>query len=232
MSDSQSWAASALSNILAKALSIFFDNVEDRIEISLWNGVIRLRNLLLKPSAIVALELPVGAIDVSGFLGEVEVVVPWRTLFGSPIQVRVDRLYLVVKGLTDSDAPYDAETEALRAAEALQDQLAAWQMLEDEKQKAGSEPGAAPGKSLLDRIVSFAASKVRVIVSNVHVRVESARELGGEPLVVGATLGSLSLADQDDDGVAEAGSHLATAGRKSEAVGSGSIGCGRARCHS
>ena len=76
MSDSQSWAASALSNILAKALSIFFDNVEDRIEISLWNGVIRLRNLLLKPSAIVALELPVGAIDVSGFLGEVEVVVP------------------------------------------------------------------------------------------------------------------------------------------------------------
>ena len=59
MADPRNWAASALSNVLAKCLSIFFDNVEERIEISLWNGVIRLRNLLLKPSAIAALELPV-----------------------------------------------------------------------------------------------------------------------------------------------------------------------------
>ena len=195
------WAIGALSSIIAQVLAVFFEDVDNRIEISLWDGTIKLRCLALKPTAISALELPAGEVDVSGFVGEILVAVPWRTLFGSPVRVSIDRVYLVAKGVTSSaaDAPFNATTFAAEAAAALQNRLAAWQQLEDARQQAGSAPGASPAsKSLVDRIVGFAASRIRVAITNVHVRVEDSQDAhAGEPLVLGMLLRGLTLGGED-----------------------------------
>ena len=196
-----SWLIKTITSILAKALSIFFEEVEDRIEISLSSGRIRLHSLELKSSALAALDLPVGAIAVSGFLGELIVEVPFR-IWSQPVTVHVDRLYLVVNGGLIGPGELNAERIAQEASETMQSRVAAWQILEDERNRHASSARGPAGRTLLDRVVGFAASRLCVAVSNVHVRLQDARESGGEPLMLRVVLRRLALGEAGPLGAA------------------------------
>lgn len=180
----------AASDALRKVLSLFFDNVDD-LEIDLWEGIVRLRDLALKPSVLDALDLPIGLADVHGSLGEVLLEVPWRSaLFGTPMSLSISNINLVLRGISSpARNPFDAAAAARQAADAMQKRLAAWQLLEDQRDASHG----APVRTLVDRLASLVASRLQVRVDGVHVRVEEPH--AGESLVVGVSLRSLTLGD-------------------------------------
>jgi hypothetical protein len=105
----------AASDAVRKVLSVYFDNVEN-LEINLWDGIVRLRDLTLKPAALAALPLdvPVGLANASGSIGEVLLEVPWRkSLLNAPVSVTVNRVEFVLRGITTPPTnPFDAAAAA------------------------------------------------------------------------------------------------------------------------
>ena len=93
------WLTSAVAEVLDKVLGGFVEGIDaESLKLSVWNGDIKLRGLLVKADAIEAhlaeAALPVRVVGAT--LGEVQVKVPWRNLGSEPMVVRLDRIFIVL----------------------------------------------------------------------------------------------------------------------------------------
>ena len=91
-------AKAAVAAVLQKTLGPFVDGIDAKsLELSVWDGDVKLDQLQLRTSALAALELPLRVVGAR--LGSVRVQIPWRNLGGEPMIVTVDRLFLVLAGV-------------------------------------------------------------------------------------------------------------------------------------
>ena len=165
-------AKAAVAAVLQKTLGPFVDGIDAKsLELSVWDGDVKLDQLQLRTSALAALELPLRVVGAR--LGSVRVQIPWRNLGGEPMIVTVDRLFLVLAPKSTT-AAYDASKEAAASDEAKRAQLAAWEA----EQAAAAQVDA----SFAERLATRLLGKLVVKVTNVHVRVESGRDDGGASL--------------------------------------------------
>ena len=83
-----------VADVLRKVLGAFVRGIDKHsLELSVWDGDVRLQGLELRTEVLDALSLPVRCIG--GTLGEVRVCVPWRNLLGDePMILTIDRVLL------------------------------------------------------------------------------------------------------------------------------------------
>ena len=156
-----------VADVLRKVLGAFVRGIDKHsLELSVWDGDVRLQGLELRTEVIDALSLPVRCIG--GTLGEVRVCVPWRNLLGDePMILTIDRVLLLLAPRTDDPedtpdaAPAEAKAALADAAEAAEEQKNA---------------GAQMGPGLVDKLVQRLVAKLQVSVTNVHVRVQGGPE--------------------------------------------------------
>ena len=156
-----------VADVLRKVLGAFVRGIDKHsLELSVWDGDVRLQGLELRTEVIDALSLPVRCIG--GTLGEVRVCVPWRNLLGDePMILTIDRVLLLLAPRTDDPedtpdvAPAEAKAALADAAEAAEEQKNA---------------GAQMGPGLVDKLVQRLVAKLQVRVTNVHMRVQSGPE--------------------------------------------------------
>ena len=80
-------------NLLQRLLGRYVQGLEGRnLRVAVWSGRVVLENLTLRPSALVGL-LPVRV--RTGFVGRVEMVVPWRKLGSMPVTLVLDRVHVL-----------------------------------------------------------------------------------------------------------------------------------------
>lgn len=109
-----------------------------QLNIGVWSGDIKLRNLRLKTSALDKFRLP---IDVKeGYLGDLTLSIPWSNLKGKPVRVLVENVYLLAapKG---SSGEVDEEEEEERAQAAKQEKLESAELLGRSGQAGGMSSG-------------------------------------------------------------------------------------------
>ena len=102
-----SWVHSAVGEVLTKVLSRYVKDFssDDAFTASLWNGSLTLSKLELRPELVEALALPV---CLSGaYVGEVHIVIPWRSLISKPIEISISHIYALLEPKETSSA-YDA----------------------------------------------------------------------------------------------------------------------------
>ena len=158
---------SVVAKVLQKVLGAFVRGLdEENLELSVWNGDVRLSNLQLRTEVLDALPLPVRVLG--GSLGEVRVSVPWRNLLGGePMLLTVDSVLVLMtvpsgdETAAGSKAGEDTEAEA-EAKRALAD------VAEAAEEQADVQ--AQMGPSMVDRLVHALLQKLQVSVTNVHVR--------------------------------------------------------------
>ena len=156
-----------VADVLRKVLGAFVRGIDKHsLELSVWDGDVRLQGLELRTEVLDALSLPVRCIG--GTLGEVRVCVPWRNLLGDePMILTIDRVLLLLAPRTDDPedtpdaAPAEAKAALADAAEAAEEQKNA---------------GAQMGPGLVDKLVQRLVAKLQVSVTNVHVRVQGGPE--------------------------------------------------------
>ena len=102
-----------VAKVLQKVLGAFVRGLdEDNLELSVWNGDVRLSNLELRTEVLDALPLPVRVLG--GSLGEVRVSVPWRNLLGSePMLLTVDSVLVLMTVPSGDEADADSELRGL-----------------------------------------------------------------------------------------------------------------------
>lgn len=156
----------------------------------------------------------------AGLLGSLTLKVPWSNLGRQPVEVSIDRLYILAKPKKESDVEVgpaegkDAKEshEALEAAfqkaklQRVKRQEARWveEIKEMENKKAGSSVGndghhggaGAFIRGLIDTIIG----NLQLSITNLHVRYEDDVTNKGHPFACGVTLESIAGFTIDDLG--------------------------------
>ena len=176
-----------------------------------------LKNLRLKPDALAELDLPLTV--KAGLLGTLTLKVPWSSLGRVPVDVTIDRLYILAAPKEEESGCAKEDTEEAVAA-AFQEaklkrvarQESKWidemQQLEQKKGQAAKTKGGGGGggaeddggggflRGLIDTILG----NLQFSISNVHIRYEDAETHPGQPFACGATLERVSGSTVDEVG--------------------------------
>lgn len=91
----------ALVYFLKKFLNLFIENPEDpsiikeKIHIGVWSGLIILENLVLKNTLFSLIDVPLSL--VHGYIGRLEIRIPWGNLGIDPVTIIIDKIYLLME---------------------------------------------------------------------------------------------------------------------------------------
>ena len=97
--------------LLQRLLGRYITGLEGRnLRVAVWSGRVVLENLTLRPDALVGL-LPVGV--RAGFVGRIEMSVPWHKLGSSPVTLELHDVFLLAMPLNEAGiAPAQASNPA------------------------------------------------------------------------------------------------------------------------
>jgi vacuolar protein sorting-associated protein 13A/C len=85
-----------LEQILKKQLGKFVSGFDSgNLSLGVWSGNIVIENVSIKPEVFQTMELPVEL--VYSYVGRLQIKVPWARLTTQPIEVVLDKVYMVVR---------------------------------------------------------------------------------------------------------------------------------------
>ena len=187
-----------LASVLNRFLSAYVDNLStNQLNVGIWNGDVKLKNLRLKRSALDKLRLP---IDVKeGYLGQLTLFIPWSNLKGKPVRVLIENVSLLASPRGASVEVDEAEEE-----ERLQNQKQA--KLEQAEflsqglvNKGEDEATAKQNESFISSLVTKIVDNLQITVRNIHIRYEDAISNPEYPFAIGLTLAELSAVSTDEN---------------------------------
>lgn len=187
---------SLVANLLNRFLGSFIENFDPKqLNIGIWSGDVKLKNLRLKKESLDKFKLPV---DVKfGHLGELTLQIPWSNLKSKPVKVIIEDVYILASPiiLQDIDIEEEERRELLVKKEKLENlkalEAAAAQNLDLAEDSSANE-------SFTQSLVTKIIDNLQVTIKNIHVRYEDDSVLTENPYSVGITLNELSATSTDE----------------------------------
>ncbi|KAI5970317.1 VPS13 [Candida margitis] len=185
---------SLVANLINRFLGSYIENFDPKqLNIGIWSGDVKLRNLRLKKESLDKFKLP---IDVKfGHLGELTLQIPWSNLKSKPVRIIIEDLYVLASPIILQD--YDAEDDEKRQQALKESKLKDLEAILEAK-------GEELGRDLADE--TFAESLVKKIVDNlqvtikkIHIRYEDQSVLTEKPYTLGTSLEELSAVSTDEN---------------------------------
>lgn len=91
---------SILEKLLVQNAGMFVDGIDkDNLHLGIWSGSIVIENVRVKNSVIEMLELPL-RIKYSN-IGRLKLVVPWKSLGSSPVELILEDVFVIISPLSD-----------------------------------------------------------------------------------------------------------------------------------
>ncbi|BFZ60577.1 Vacuolar protein sorting-associated protein 13 [Saitoella coloradoensis] len=181
-----------VAGLLNRFLGAYVQNFDPgQLNIGIWSGDVKLRNLQLRREALDKFKLP---IDVKeGYLGSLTLQIPWSNLKGKPVKVLIEDVFLLANPKADQE--YDEADEERRAQALKQEKLDSAELLGGSR-TVESDPKDA---SFTDSLVTKIIDNLQVVVKNIHIRYEDTVSDPGHPFAVGATLSEFSAVSTDEN---------------------------------
>lgn len=190
---------SIVATLLNRLLGAYIENFDSKqLNIGIWSGDVRLKNLKLKKESLDKFHLP---LDVKfGYLGELTLQIPWSNLKGKPVKVIIEDVYILAAPiiLTEHDAEDDERREQKLKQDKLRDLEAIQSTLNSNPSIAGD---LATNESFTESLITKIVDNVQVTIKNIHIRYEDDCVLTEFPYAVGATLQELSALSTDENWV-------------------------------
>ncbi|GAA6031882.1 hypothetical protein JCM8097_003317 [Rhodosporidiobolus ruineniae] len=185
---------SVVSGVLNRFLSAYVDNLNsNQLNVGIWSGDVKLRNLRLKKEALDKFRLPVDVIE--GYLGELTLSIPWSNLAGKPVRVLVENVYLLAVPTDSSKAT--PEEDAARAQAAKLEKLENAEILTAHQTSGMSAEEEQKNQSFTASLVTKIVDNLQFEVRNIHIRYEDKLSVPGHPFSVGLTLANFSAVSTD-----------------------------------
>ncbi|KAH3666193.1 hypothetical protein OGAPHI_004382 [Ogataea philodendri] len=205
---------SLVANILNRALGAYVENFDPKqLNIGIWSGDVKLKNLKLKKESLEKFELPV---DVRfGHIGELTLQIPWSNLKSKPVKVLIDDVFLLASPRILTE--FDAEEEKTRELRIKKEKLEALELVS--KNTPYTEDEQAKNESFTESLVTKIVDNLQVTIKNIHFRYEDDHTFTENPYTLGFTLTELSAVSADEnwipgfnDGVTKLARKLLTLG--------------------
>ncbi|EMG47074.1 hypothetical protein G210_2649 [Candida maltosa Xu316] len=187
---------SLVANLLNRVLGSYLENFDtNQLNIGIWSGDVKLRNLRLKKESLDKFKLPV---DVKfGHLGELTLQIPWSNLKGKPVRIIIQDVYLLASPIVMQD--FDLEEEEKRSQAVKQEKLSQLEaFLEAKSQELGED---LENESFVESLVTKIIDNLQVTIKNIHIRYEDDSILTESPYSIGFSLDELSAVSTDEDWV-------------------------------
>lgn len=185
---------SLVSALLNRFLGAYVENFDPtQLNVGIWNGDVKLRNLRLRKDSLDALDLP---IDVKfGYLGELTLLIPWSSLKNKPVKIIIEDVYMLCAPRTPES--YNVEEQIERELKVKLQRLADFELANSSKPDINldSNRNESFTQSLLTKIVD----NLQVTVKNIHMRYEDMNSVFSEgPCAFGISLSELSAVSTDE----------------------------------
>ena len=219
---------SLAATLLNRLLGSYVENFDpEQLNVGVWSGNVKLKNLKLKRDAFDTLDLP---IEVKfGMLGDLVLNVPWSSLKNKPVRISIENCYLLCIP-RDWDSMDDREYAERKLNVKLR-RLLEWELTTRAKQtqakgRAQLESGSSSsssssalsaargkaggsnkaneaelkGESFMQSLVTRIIDNLQISIKNIHVRFEdTSMILSKFPSSVGMMLNELSAVSTDKD---------------------------------
>lgn len=185
-----------VANLLNRFLGIYVKNFDAKqLNIGIWSGDVKLRNLELRREALDQLRLPLNVVE--GHLGELTLSIPWSNLRGKPVKVDIEDVFLLAAPKEDAD--YDPEEEDKRAHALKMERIESAEILRERNAEGMSQEEQRRNQSFTQSMVTAVVDNLQISIKNVHFRYEDSIASPGHPFAAGVTLKELSAVSTDSE---------------------------------
>ena len=185
-----------VANLLNRFLGMYVKNFDaTQLNVGIWNGDLKLRNLELRREALDQLHLPVNVVE--GHLGQLTMSIPWTNLRGKPVRVNIEDVFLLASPKEDAD--YNEEEEAKRAHDVKMEKLKNAELLKQRNYEGLSQEEQQKSQSFTESITTAIVDNLQVSVKNIHIRYEDSIAAPGHPFALGLTLREFSAVSTDSN---------------------------------
>ncbi|KAL2005808.1 hypothetical protein VTN00DRAFT_10301 [Thermoascus crustaceus] len=185
-----------VANLLNRFLGMYVKNFDAKqLNIGIWSGDVKLRNLELRREALDQLHFPLNVVE--GHLGELTLSIPWSNLRGKPVRVDIEDVFLLAA--PKEDAEYDPEEEERRAHAIKMEKLESAELLKERNTEGMSQEEQRRNQSFTQSLITAVVDNLQISIKNVHFRYEDSIASPGHPFAVGVTLKELSAVSTDSE---------------------------------
>ena len=185
-----------VANLLNRFLGMYVKNFNaQQLNVGIWNGDVKLRDLELRREALDQLHLPVNVVE--GYLGSLTMSIPWTNLRGKPVRINIEDVFLLAA--PKEDAEYDEEEEAKREHAVKMEKLENAELLKQRNSEGLSQEEQQKSQSFTESVTTAIVDNLQVSVKNIHIRYEDTIAAPGHPFALGFTLKEFSAVSTDAD---------------------------------
>ncbi len=185
-----------VSNLLNRFLGMYVKNFNpQQLNVGIWNGDVKLRNLELRREALDQLHLPVNVVE--GHLGSLTMSIPWTNLRGKPVKISIEDVFVLAA--PKEDAKYDEEEEANRAHSVKMEKLENAELLKQRNSEGLSQEEQQKSQSFMESMTTAIIDNLQISIKNIHIRYEDTIAAPGHPFALGLTLKEFSAVSTDED---------------------------------
>ncbi|KAL8703518.1 MAG: hypothetical protein Q9201_003303 [Fulgogasparrea decipioides] len=185
-----------VANLLNRFLGMYVKNFNaQQLNVGIWNGDVKLRNLELRREALDQLHLPVNVVE--GYLGSLTMSIPWTNLRGKPVRINIEEVFLLAA--PKEDAEYDEEEEAKREHAVKMEKLENAELLKQRNSEGLSQEEQQKSQSFTESLTTAIVDNLQVSIKNIHIRYEDTISAPGHPFALGLTLKELSAVSTDEN---------------------------------
>jgi vacuolar protein sorting-associated protein 13A/C len=184
-----------VANLLNRFLGMYVRNFDPKqLNIDIWSGEFKLKNLELRREAMDQLHLPLNVIE--GQIGQLTLSIPWSNLRGKPVRVNIEDVYVLAAPKEDEE--YNAEEEENRAHAVKMEKLDSAELLKERNTDGMSAEEQQKNQTFTASLLTAIVDNLQISVKNVHVRYEDSIADPGHPFAAGVTLSELSAFSTDE----------------------------------
>lgn len=185
-----------VANLLNRFLGMYVKNFDAKqLNVGIWSGDVKLRNLELRKEALDQLHLPVNVVE--GHLGQLTMSIPWSNLRGKPVRVNIEDVFLLAA--PKEDAAWDEDEEAKRAHTVKIEKLENAELLKQRHTEGLSPEEQKKSQSFTESLTTAIIDNLQVSVKSIHIRYEDSIASPGHPFALGLTMNEFSAVSTDKD---------------------------------
>ncbi|TIB10448.1 hypothetical protein E3P92_03204 [Wallemia ichthyophaga] len=186
-----------VAGLLNRFLSAYIDNLDtSQLNVGIWSGDVKLKNLKLRKSALDKFRLPVDVKE--GYLGELTLSIPWSNLKGKPCKINIDNVYLIA--LPAGASQFDAEEDDKRSQQVKQERLDSAELLLNSQASPGISPeDEKKNESFANSLVTKILNNLQLVIENIHIRYQDSISHHNQLFAVGLTLSGFSAVSTDSN---------------------------------
>ncbi|KAF2103644.1 vacuolar protein sorting-associated protein 13 [Rhizodiscina lignyota] len=187
---------SLVANLLNRFLGMYVQNFDPKqLNVGIWSGDVKLRNLELRREALDQLRLPLNVVE--GHLGQLTLQIPWSNLRSKPVRVNIEDVFILAAPREDAD--YDPEEEERRAHALKMEKLDSAELLKERNTEGMSAEEQQKSQSFTASLVTAIVDNLQVSVKNIHVRYEDSISDPGHPFALGISLEAFDAVSTDEN---------------------------------